>query len=406
MPIFDYKARSSKGELLAGQLEASNEAGVADALRRRGVIPVQISEAKQATNFNIDLSSIFQRGVSLDEHVIFCRQMYALVKSGIPIIRAIVGLGENFGSPAMREALLDVAGQLEKGRTLSSAMNTHPAIFGRMMVSLIHVGENTGKLDETFLQLTEYFEMEQETRKRIKQATRYPMFVVLFVVAAIFILNIFVIPTFATMFEKFGTDLPWATQFLIGMSDFFVNYWWLVIAGISGSVYMFTQSIKTERGRLVWDRFKLSAPLIGSIINRSVLGRYARSFSMMLRAGVPLTTALTLVADAVDNAFMSERILAMRQGIERGESLLRTSSKSGLFTSLVMQMVAVGEETGRVDELLLEVAEYYEREVDYDLRNLTAKIEPVLTAIVSGLVLILALGIFTPMWDMMQAIKK
>lgn len=406
MPIFDYKARSNKGELLSGQLEAANEAGVADSLRRRGVIPVKISEAKKATNINIDLSDLFKRGVTLDEHVVFCRQMYALVKSGIPIIRAIVGLGENFGSPTMREALLDVAGQLEKGRTLSSAMNAHPAIFGRMMVSLIHVGENTGKLDETFLQLTEYFEMEQETRKRIKQATRYPMFVVMFVAAAVFILNIFVIPTFATMFEKFGTDLPWATQVLISMSEFFVNYWWVVIVGAVGAVYMFSQSIKTERGRLVWDRFKLNAPLVGSIIKRSVLGRYARSFSMMLKAGVPLTTALTLVADAVDNAFMSDRILSMRQGIERGESLLRTSSKSGLFTSLVMQMVAVGEETGRVDELLLEVAEYYEREVDYDLRNLTAKIEPVLTAIVSGLVLILALGIFTPMWDMMQAIKK
>lgn len=406
MPIFDYKARSNKGELLSGQLEAANEAGVADSLRRRGVIPVKISEAKKAANINIDLSDLFKRGVTLDEHVVFCRQMYALVKSGIPIIRAIVGLGENFGSPTMREALLDVAGQLEKGRTLSSAMNAHPAIFGRMMVSLIHVGENTGKLDETFLQLTEYFEMEQETRKRIKQATRYPMFVVMFVAAAVFILNIFVIPTFATMFEKFGTDLPWATQVLISMSEFFVNYWWAVIVGAVGAVYMFSQSIKTERGKLVWDRFKLNAPLVGSIIKRSVLGRYARSFSMMLKAGVPLTTALTLVADAVDNAFMSDRILSMRQGIERGESLLRTSSKSGLFTSLVMQMVAVGEETGRVDELLLEVAEYYEREVDYDLRNLTAKIEPVLTAIVSGLVLILALGIFTPMWDMMQAIKK
>ncbi len=405
MPIYSYKARSLKGELLTGEIEANDEAAVAEMLSRRNTIPVEIKAGAEKSSAGIDFSMLFARKVTLDELVVFSRQMYALVKAGIPIIRAVVGLGENTSSKLLRMALLDVAAQLERGRTLSAAMNAHPRIFGRLMVSIVHVGENTGKLDEAFMQLTEYFENEQETRKRIKQATRYPMFVVAAITIAIFILNIFVIPTFAQMFEKFGSELPWSTKFLINMSEFFVMNWFFIVIGIAGIIYAVKGYVNTDDGRYRWDKFKLRMPLMGSIIRRSILGRYARSFAMMLQSGVPLTTALTLVADAVDNAFMSDRILSMRQGIERGESLLRSSVKSELFTPLVLQMIAVGEETGRVDDLLIEVAGYYEREVDFDLKNLTAKIEPILISIVAGMVLILALGIFTPMWDMMSAVK-
>ena len=172
-----------------------------------------------------------------------------------------------------------------------------------------------------------------------------------------------------------------------------------------GAVVGWRRWVATTKGRLTWHRWQLRLPIVGSIIERSLLARFARSFSMMLKAGVPLNTALTLVADAVDNAWMAGQIRDMRGGIERGESLLRTAGASGLFTPLVMQMIAVGEETGQVDELLHEAAEYYEREVDYDLKSLTARIEPILIGIVAVMVLVLALGIFTPMWDMMRAVR-
>jgi MSHA biogenesis protein MshG len=229
--------------------------------------------------------------------------------------------------------------------------------------------------------------------------------VIIALVIAMFILNLFVVPVFTQMFERFNTELPIMTRVLIGTSDFFVNYWWLLLIGIVGAIVMVKQYVNSEVGRLKWDRIKLKLPVVGSIIERSLLSRYSRSFSMILRAGVPLTAGLSLTADAVDNAFMQQRIREMRQGIEKGESLLRVSKNSELFSTLVLQMVAVGEETGRLEPLLEESADYYEREVDFDLKSLTAKIEPILIGFVAVMVLILALGIFTPMWNMMSAVK-
>ncbi|MBU1436224.1 MAG: type II secretion system F family protein, partial [Gammaproteobacteria bacterium] len=296
--------------------------------------------------------------------------------------------------------------QLEKGRNLSVAMASHPKVFNRLIVSIVHVGENTGRLDDAFSQLSDYFEQEMETRKQIKQATRYPMFVLLAIVAAMVILNLFVIPQFANMFARFNAELPWATKVLLATSNFFIHYWPLLLVGIIAAGFALYRYLHTAAGSYRWSKLKLRLPIMGDIINRATLGRYARSFSLMLRAGVPLTSALSLVAEAVDNDFMAEKIREMRRNIERGESLVRVSSQSNLFTPLVMQMLAVGEETGQVDDMLQEVALFYEREVAFDLKSLTAKIEPILIVIVAVMVLILALGIFTPMWDMLNAYKK
>ncbi len=305
----------------------------------------------------------------------------------------------------MALALADVIEQLERGRNLSSALAQHPEIFNQLFVSVVHVGENTGQLDAAFKQLAEYLQREQETRKQIKAATRYPIFVVFALVAALIVMNIFVIPVFAGMFAKFDAELPAMTLFLIGMSDFFVTKWWLLVTTIMVCFFITRRYLYTKQGRYKWDKLQLDIPLVGSIIERSLLGRFARSFAMMLKAGVPLTTALSLVADAVSNSYMSKAIMDMRQRIEKGEGLSRAALASGLFTPLVLQMINVGEETGQVDELLQEVAEFYEREVEYDLKNLTSKIEPILIAIVAAMVLVLALGIFTPMWDMMSVVQ-
>jgi MSHA biogenesis protein MshG len=231
------------------------------------------------------------------------------------------------------------------------------------------------------------------------------MFVMIAIVIAMVIMNIVVIPIFADMFLSFGAELPLMTRILLATSNFFMTKWPFLLVGITLIIFLLIKYLRTENGRYRWDKTKLKLPIVGSIFERTLLGRFARSFSMMLVSGVPLTSALNLVAEAVNNAFMSERILSMRKNIEKGESLSRVASSSKLFTPLVLQMINVGEETGRVDELLAEVAEFYEREVDYDLKSLTSKIEPILISIVAGMVLILALGIFTPMWDMMGAIK-
>lgn len=406
---FRYRARDKAGQLQQGSLDANDERSAADVLMRRGLVPLSIHPiagqgfSLSGSGFGESLKSAFQQKVSLDELIIFCRQMYSLTQAGIPMLRAIEGLADTTQNKRLRKTLQDVHDQLERGRNLSSAMSHHRGVFPRLVIAIVHVGENTGQLEESFQQLSVYLEKEQDTRKRIKAATRYPSFVMIALVIAIFVLNIFVIPTFASMFARFNVELPWATRALLGSSQFFVAYWHLLLVAMVGAFFGIRHYVTTENGRLKWDSLKLKIPVIGSILMRSMLGRFARSFSVMIGAGVPLTQALSLVAEAVDNAWMEKRIIDMRRGIERGENLSRVARQSGLFTPLILQMISVGEETGRVDVLLLEVAEYYERETDYDLKTLTARIEPIMIAVVAVMVLILALGIFTPMWDMMSA---
>ena len=408
MASFNYIGRNANGSQIKDSVEAANSDVAAEKIFKKGITPISISEVKETSNSagSVDIFELINNGrVSLEELIVFCRQMYALMRSGVPILRAINGMVESANSTALKKALTDIGKQLEGGYTFSSALNHHPKIFDHLFVSLVHVGENTGQLDQAFLKLTTYLERELDTRKRIKAALRYPSMVVIALTAALVILNIFVIPTFADMFSRLGADLPIATQFIIASSNLFINYWPHMFLGVILAFVMIKQSLKTEKGRYQWDRRKIKIPIIGSIIERSILARFSHSFAIVLKAGVPMTTGLTLVAEAVDNSYMQEKITAMRQGIESGESLLRSSVASTLFTPLVLQMVAVGEETGRVDELLTEVGDYYEREVDYDLATLTARIEPLLLVVVAVMVLILALGIFTPMWDMASAMQ-
>ncbi len=403
MAVYKYRGRDAQGQQITGVVDAASESAAADQLMSRSVIPLELNETKEKQDFS--LAAIFRGKVSLAELQIFSRQMYSLTRSGIPILRAIAGLSETTHSQRMRDALNDISEQLTSGRPLSSAMNHHPDVFDALFVSMVHVGENTGKLEDAFLQLSGYIEREQETRRRIKAAMRYPIFVLIAIAIAMVILNIMVIPKFADMFSRFGADLPWATKLLINTSSLFVNYWPAMLVGLVGTFIGIRYWHNTEKGEKQWDQWKLHIPAVGSIIERSTLSRYCRSFSMMLSAGVPMTQALSLVADAVDNAYMHDRIVAMRRGIESGDSMLRVSNQSQLFTPLVLQMVAVGEETGQIDQLLNDAADFYEGEVDYDLKNLTAKLEPILIGFVACIVLILALGIYLPMWDMLNVVK-
>ena len=404
MQLYSYKAKDAKGALVKGRVEANNEAGVADSLLKRQYLPISISLVETKNNIKL-FDNLFSEKITLDDMIMFSRQMYSLLKAGIPIIRAMIGLADTTQNKEFKSVLLEVTRQLEQGRELSSALAIHNKVFSRLTISMVKVGEGSGRLEDAFYQLAIYFEKEQETRKRIKAAMRYPTFVILALLVAMIILNIFVIPTFASMFEKFDAELPLMTQILIGTSNFFVNYWWLLALMLVGGVVAWRRYLNTSAGRFKWDHHKLKIPFVGDILKRTLLGRYSQSLAMVLRSGVPMTTGLSLTAHAVDNSYMEKAIITMRQDIEKGDSLLRASRSSELFSQLVLQMVAVGEETGRVDELLQEAADFYEREVDYDLRSLTAKIEPILTVFVAIMVLILALGIFMPMWNMMSAIK-
>ncbi len=309
MASFNYTGRNAGGSQVKDSIDAANVNIAAEKLFKKGITPISISEAKTANNTaSTDVFELFNNGkVSLEELIVFCRQMYALMRSGVPILRAINGMVESANSTALKNALRDIGKQLEGGYTFSSALNSHPKIFDHLFISLVHVGENTGQLDQAFLKLTTYLERELDTRKRIKAALRYPSMVLIAISAAMVILNIFVIPTFADMFTRLGAELPLATRFIIASSNLFINYWHYMLLGLFIIVFMIKESLKTKKGRYQWDRRKIKIPIIGSIIERSILARFSHSFAIVLKAGVPMTTGLTLVAEAVDNSYMQEK---------------------------------------------------------------------------------------------------
>ncbi|MEY8251260.1 MAG: type II secretion system F family protein, partial [Colwellia sp.] len=318
MASFNYTGRNANGSQVKDSIDAANVDIAAEKLFKQGITPIAIVEAKTGGNAaSTDVFELLNNGrVSLEELIIFCRQMYALMRSGVPILRAINGMVESANSATLKKALTEIGKQLEGGYTFSSALNNHPKIFDHLFISLVHVGENTGQLDQAFFKLTSYLERELDTRKRIKTALRYPSMVLIAISAAIVILNIFVIPTFANMFASLGADLPPVTKFLIASSNLFIHYWHYMLLAVFMTTFMIKKWLKTKQGRYQWDRRKLKIPIIGSIIERSILARFSHSFAIVLKAGVPMTTGLTLVAEAVDNLYMQEKISAMRQGIE------------------------------------------------------------------------------------------
>jgi MSHA biogenesis protein MshG len=405
VPQFAYQGRNARGELVKGVLEGASSGAVADQLFNTGITPVHINEAPAAAAAAPAGGGILQMRfgeapVELADLMLFSRQMYTLLKAGVPIVRGLAGLQESAQNPTLQKALGDVRESLESGRELSLSLRRHPKVFTNFMVSLVRVGELTGHLDEVFLRLSEFFAFEKKMREDIRAALRYPMIVIIALVAAMFIVNIFVIPAFAKIFASFRTELPLVTRILIATSDFFVAYWPLMIVLLAGAVVGFRVFVGTPAGRYQWDRLKLRLPVVGELIHKATLARFSRSFALSGKSGVPIVQALAVVANVVDNAYLEARILQMRDGIERGESILRTAVAAGVFNPVVLQMVAVGEESGEIDALMSEIADMYEREVAIEVEGLTAKLEPILLVFMGVLVLILALGVFLPMWDL------
>ena len=405
MAVYTWKGRNNRGEAVSGQLEAMTEGGVADQLLSIGVAPVHIALAevpKESTGEGW-LARLNRKPVVDEDLMLFSRQMYTLNKAGVPILRAFAGLQASATKPAMVELFKDIRSSLDQGRELSAALARHSELFGGFYISMIRVGEMTGRLTEVFLRLNEHMEFERDVRERIKQAMRYPLFVMIAMAIAIVILNVFVIPVFAKVFAGFNAELPLITRGLIGFSNWMVAWWPLLLALLAGAGVVIRGYLRTPEGRYRWDARKLKLPIVGDIILKATLARFARSFALSSQSGVPLVQALTVVAQTVDNAFIGSRIEQMRDGIERGESISRCAAATGAFTPVVLQMINVGEETGELDNLLFEIAGMYERDTDYAIKGLSAAIEPILLAVIAVLVLLLALGVFLPLWNMGQA---
>jgi MSHA biogenesis protein MshG len=403
MPFFSYKGRNNKGELVKGVLESIDRSALAKHLFSIDITPVEIipaSAPSTATDLSINL---FEERIEPLDVMMFCRQMYTLLKAGIPIMNALSGLLSSTKNKAMVKVIGEIRASLDSGRELSAALNLHPKVFNGFYVSMIRVGETTGMLDKVFMRLFEHLEFEKFMREQIKAALRYPTFVMAAMAVAIIVINIFVIPAFAKVFQNLGAELPLMTRILLNFSNFMVNSWPYLLAGLVACAYTFFSYIASDKGRYQWDSFKIKSPIAGPIIHKATLARFARSFALASKSGVPIMSALNLVAQTVDNDFIAQKVEQMRAGVERGESILRTATHTGVFNPLVLQMIAVGEESGALDDLMEEIADMYQRDVEYEIKNLGAKIEPIMIVFLGILVLILALGIFLPIWDLGKA---
>ncbi len=404
MAYFAYKGRSASGQLVQGVLEGADSNAIASQLFDTGVTPVEIGATRRppAESGPSILQRLTRRQVEHAEMLLFSRQMYALLKAGVPIMRALAGLEESATSPALKEVLHGVRESLDSGRPLSQALQRSGA-FSPFYIAMVYVGETTGMLEEIFLRLYNHLEFQEFMRNQVKSALRYPIFVMAAMAIAIVIINLFVIPAFAKVYAGFDAELPLLTRALIGFSEFMVASWWLIGLGLVAAIFLIRGYIKTTEGRYKWDRLKLRLPVAGKIVLKATLARFSRSFSLSIRSGVPIVQGLSLVAQTVDNAYVASQLDKMREGVERGESVLRTASHARIFTPVVLQMVMVGEESGALDDMMEEIADIYQREVEYELKTLSSQIEPILIIALGVLVLILALGVFLPIWDLGSA---
>ncbi|MFQ6332491.1 type II secretion system F family protein [Methylophilus sp. 3sh_L] len=402
MPLFEYKGRTEDGMMVTGVQEAADADALGAALIGTRITPVEI-KPKKAGAVAINL---FEEKITSLEVMIFSKQMYTLLKAGIPIMRALSGIQSSVGNPKLAQVVGQLRVGLDSGRELSVAMTEHPKVFDSFYISMIRVGETTGNLDNIFLRLSEHIEFDRFMRGQIKSALQYPMFVLTAMAIAIVVINVMVIPQFEKVFASMHADLPFITKMLIAFSNFMRNYWFVLIGIIAAAGWSFKTYVKTTSGRSNWDRIKMRIPIAGKIIFKGTMARFARSFALSTRSGLPILSALRLVSQTVENDYISAKILSMSAGIERGETILRTATQTGVFNSLVLQMIAVGEESGSLDTLMQEVADMYQADVEYDVKTLGAQIEPILIVFLGVLVLILALGVFLPIWDMSSVMLK
>ncbi len=400
MPAFQYRARGQRGDAIEGVIEAASTDVAATRLIKGGLTPIDIRAVEEKVGMSTDLADLFPPRVTLIDLVQFSRQMHSLLKAGVPILNALTGLAANMRNRTLAKTLTGVIESLEAGRDFSSSLSQYPDVFSVFYVSLVRVGETSGRLEEVFRQLAAYLDREKKTRDQIKSALRYPSVVIGAILVAVVIINVFVVPAFSTMFAQYGAELPLPTRILIGMSDLTINHWQELLAGSVVLVVGIRMYVRSDTGRYKWHKLRLRLPVVGRVLYQATLARFTRLFALAQRSGIPIVTGLTVVARALDNDFIEERVLTMRDGIERGSSLSITAANTGIFDHLVLQMLQVGEESGTTDELLQEIADYYDDEVEYSIQKLSSAIEPLLTVVLAAIVFLLATGIFLPMWDL------
>ena len=401
MASFAYRGRNADGATVNGRVEAPNLDAAAEQLFGNRITPLDIREAEDTATGNVSLRQILSSDrISDVERITFARQMHNLTKAGLPLDRAIRGLEASLANPGFKRVLRDVVANLERGNTLADALAQHPKVFNDLFISLVNVGENTGRLDLAFADLAKYIEVERTTSKQLKSATRYPMFVLAAMAGAIAVITVFVIPAFSGVFERMGTSLPWQTKALITTSDFAVTFWPLIVGLSMLSYGVFKFWSLSHQGGIQWPESKLGSRLLAAFLNALHWGGLQKPSQLWGALECPSFGRCLSSQKWWATSTSDQKLL--RWGVGSAEASLYTSLLKEATSSslLVLQMIAVGEESGNLPDLLDEVSDFYDGEIEYDLNRLTESIEPILIIFIAALVLILALGVFLPIWDL------
>jgi type IV pilus assembly protein PilC len=404
--LYTYKARDRTGKVHAGEVEGDSTAAVARSLRERGMVPLNVSQ-KRVSAFEKELKLPgMGKKVKAKDLALMSRQMATMVNSGLSLIRALVILEQQAENPYLREVLTSVRLKVEQGTSLSAALEEHPKVFGQLYVSMVRAGEVGGALDETLDRLADTLEAATRLRSKVKSAMAYPVVVLNLVFFIVLAMMVFVVPIFENMYSDLGGELPLPTQTLINISGFMTGMWWLLLGGTGGTVYGFIRWKKTENGSRQWDALKLKLPIFGKLVQKVAISRFARTFAVLSRTGVPVLQALDIVAVTAGNATLADAIGDVQASVKRGESLADPLDRHEIFPPMVTQMMAVGEETGALDTMLAKVADYYDREVDDTVSALTSLIEPILIIVMGVVVGGILICLYLPMFNIANLIQS
>ena len=399
---FQYKVRDRSGNLISGTLEADSELLVLQRLREQGYTPLEVGKEKKGLNVNISLKA---KKVKLKEVAVFSRQFATMINSGLPILRALSILADQTTNPTLGRALADSRTDVEHGASLSQALQKHPKVFNDLYVSMVKSGETGGSLDTTLLSLAAMLEREVHLRGKIKSAMTYPIAVVGLVILIMSAMLLFVVPQFKTIYGQLGGTLPMPTRMLLFVSEIFKKYWYVVLAGAFLFRFLLRRYKKTDNGRAAIDRIKLRVPVFGSLFHKTCLSRFSSTLAMLLKAGVPILQALDIVIDTVNNRVVGVAVEDVQSSVREGESISRPLARHAVFPSMVVQMIAVGEETGQVDTMLEKVAQFYDQEVEASVDALTSLIEPILIAFIGGAVGAAVIALYMPMFQIINLVK-
>jgi type IV pilus assembly protein PilC len=400
-----YKVRDRQGRLLEGSLEADSTTLVANKLRQLGYVPLSIDKKANA-GFGKEIK--FRKGpgkVKLKDLAVFNRQFATMINSGLSLLRSLNILAQQTESKAMATVIADVRIDVEKGSSLSQAMARHPKVFSRLYIAMVRAGETGGALDQTLLQLATTLEKQVELKHKIKSAMTYPIAVLGLVLCIVAAMLLFIVPMFKNLYHDLGGTLPLPTRLLLMVSSVMVKAFIPVIVLIVLGVYGFKRWIETEKGRAIFDAFKLKVPVFGSLVHKTAMVRFSRTLASLLRSGVPILESLEITSDTVGNVVASRAVKDVQDGVKQGEPINRRMEQHAIFPPMVTQMLAVGEETGAVDTMLDKMGEFYEQEVEATVDALTSLLEPALIVVLGGCVGSMVISLYMPMFNIIKLIK-